>query len=293
MTARRAAPAVLLLLVTAAVWWQPLASTLRLALNRDEYTHILLILPISASLIFLERRRLSWDNRPAYALSGLFLFLALLLYVVARWKAQALPEDISLFLSMVAVVICLVAAALLWLGLNNVRVLMFPILFLFLVVPLPQFVVDTLADSLQLWSAYVARIMFLMVGVPVTQDGVTLSIPALDIVVARECSSIRSSSILFLIGMVLGQLFLRSWWRKVLFIACAVPLAALKNGFRIFVITEIATRVDPTFFEGQFHRHGGIVFLALAIAIMLVLLRILQKTELPTRNLLSSAQSHS
>src|SRR4051812_5319914 len=122
MTARRSAPAVLLLLLTAAVWWQPLASTLRLALNNDEYTHILLILPISASLIFLERRRLSWDIRPAYGLSGFFLFLALLLYALAKWQAHSLPEDISLFLSMVSVVICLVAAALLWLGLNNVRV---------------------------------------------------------------------------------------------------------------------------------------------------------------------------
>ena len=38
-----------------AVWWQPLVSTLKLALGSDAYTHILLIAPLSVALIYFER----------------------------------------------------------------------------------------------------------------------------------------------------------------------------------------------------------------------------------------------
>ena len=44
-----------LLATSLLVWWQPLASTLILALERDAYTHILLIAPLSVALICLER----------------------------------------------------------------------------------------------------------------------------------------------------------------------------------------------------------------------------------------------
>src|SRR5438128_6732510 len=40
--------------VSCGVWWQPLARTFSLALHNDEYTHLLLILPVSATMILLE-----------------------------------------------------------------------------------------------------------------------------------------------------------------------------------------------------------------------------------------------
>ncbi|SRR5713101_4850484 len=112
-------------------------------------------------------------------------------------------------------------------------------------------------EWLQQQSAITARVMFRVAGVPVTQDGIMLSIPGLDIEVARECSSIRSSLMLVITTMVLAHVLLRSWWRKSLLIAVAIPLSFVKNGFRIFVIAELGTRVDPGFLDGRLHRQGG------------------------------------
>jgi len=53
----------LLWVVFLLVEWRPLVNTLALALRDDEYTHVLLIFPISATLIFLEWRSL----RPMFA----------------------------------------------------------------------------------------------------------------------------------------------------------------------------------------------------------------------------------
>lgn len=108
-----------------------------------------------------------------------------------------------------------------------------------------------------------------------------LSIPNLDIEVAKECSSIRSSLLLAVTTLVLAHLFLRTWWRKVLLVAAAIPLSVAKNGVRIFTIAELGTRVDPGFLDGKLHHQGGILFYGLAVVAVATLLWVLRRTEFP------------
>jgi exosortase/archaeosortase family protein len=93
-----------------------------------------------------------------------------------------------------------------------------------------------------------------------------LSIPGLDIEVARECSSIRSSLMLVVTTMILAHLFLRSWWRKALLVGAAIPLSVAKNGLRIVTIAELGTRIDPGFLSGKLHHNGGILFFGLSVS---------------------------
>lgn len=59
-------------------------------------------------------------------------------------------------------------------------------------------------------------------------------------------------------------------------IVVAVPLSVAKNGLRIFTIAMLGTHVDPGFLTGRLHRHGGVIFLAIAIAVIFLLLWILR-----------------
>lgn len=106
-----------------------------------------------------------------------------------------------------------------------------------------------------------------------------LTIPGVTIEVARECSSIRSSSMLLVATMVIAHLALRSFWRKSLLIAAAVPLSIFKNGLRIFVIMMLGTRVDPGFLTGRFHHDGGIVFFLFSIVLIFIVLWVLWRGE--------------
>jgi exosortase len=119
----------------------------------------------------------------------------------------------------------------------------------------------------------------LLAGIPVEQRGLLVHIPGLTLEVAPECSSIRSSLLLLVTTMVLAQLLLRSFWRKALAIAVAIPLSIAKNGLRIFALAVLATRVDPAFLDGNFHRHGGIIFFLIALAAIFLLLWILRRSE--------------
>ena len=287
LTTRTQVPAfTFLCAVSLLFWWHPLATTLKLALANDAYTHILLILPLSAALIYLDLKYLNSkalrsDPQPSSPIGVAVLALALSAGCYARWGMAAAPDDVRLSLAMFALVTWWIAGVLLCFGPRAFQSLLFPLCFLFLMVPIPESALSGILEFLQQQSAFAARIMFRAAGVPVTQDGIMLSIPNLDIEVARECSSIRSSLMLAVTTLVLAHLFLRSWWRKVLLVAAAIPLSVAKNGVRIFTIAELGTRVDPGFLDGKLHHQGGILFYGLAVVAVATLLWVLRRTEFP------------
>lgn len=260
------------------LWRNPLVTVFSLALGNESYTHLLLIVPLSCGLIYLRRQVLTVDLEPSTVGGVSLLCVALLIDAVARY-GMSLPAGVPLALSMFALVIWWIGSVILCFGINVFRSLLFPLCFLFLLVPLPVAALDSVIGFLQRESAFSARVLFQMAGVPVTQEGVVLSIPDLDIEVAQECSSIRSSMMLIVTTLILAHLFLSSWWRQILLLAITIPLSVAKNGFRIFVIGQLGTRVDPGYLTGNLHHHGGPVFFALAVAVTLAILLVLRRTE--------------
>lgn len=268
-----------LCLLTLAILWHPFASTIAQALRDDEFTHILLILPTSASLILLEWRGLKSGLSPNVRAGSLLVTAALFIAVLTRlWSVWPEP-DVQLAISMLALVMSWIAAFVLCFGASVARSLLFPLCFLFWMVPIPAFALVRIVQLWQRGSALAAWCLFSAVNVPSIQDGVFISIPGLNLEVAPECSSLRSSLMLLVTTMVLAHLLLRTPWRKTILILLAIPLSIAKNGLRIFTIGILTTRVDRSFLTGRLHHEGGMVFFLIALAGVLVLLWLLRRGE--------------
>lgn len=267
---------VLLCVISLVVGWHSLFSTLVLALRVDEYTHLLLIVPISVSLIFSERDLLKLAPEPVVGLGSFLLIAAILIGAFSRTISQI---DVELSFNMLAIVIWWIGSFVLCFGSHVARLFLFPLCFLFWLVPIPAPLLEKIVAIWQHGSAISASLLFSTWGIPNTQDGVMLSIPGLNLEVAQECSSLRSSLMLIVTSMVLAQLFLRSFWRKTVVVLAAIPLSIAKNGVRIFTISMLGTRVDPGFLHGNLHRHGGIVFFLLALGAVVLLLWLLNRSE--------------
>jgi exosortase len=268
-----------LCVISLLVGWHALADTFVLSLRDNEYTYLLLILPIGAALIFLEWRTV----RPVVALNvragSLCLTIAALVATSTFGWPASLPSDVQLSTRILALVLWWIGAFILCFGTRASRSVLFPLCFLLGLIPLPDRVVGTIVGILQQGSAWAAHLLFAICGVPVAQEGVVLTIPGLSMHVAQECSSIRSSSMLLVITVVLAQLFLRSPWRKALVIGLAVPLSIAKNGLRIFTIAMLGTRVDAGYLTGRFHREGGIVFFLIVLIVLFAFLRVMQSGD--------------
>ena len=271
----------LLFVTSLALWWRPLMRTLVLAASDDEYTHIFLIIPVSAAIIFLEWRSVQDTSKPSVSVGSALLLLAALIGCFSRFGAPPLSRDVQLSLSMVALVTWWIASFALCFGTRVSRLLVFPLCFLYWLVPIPELALSRLVGLLQQSSAWVAHRLFTAAGVPVTQNGVLLSIPRLTIEVAKECSSIRSTLMLVVTSVVLAHLFLRSIGRKIFVVLVSIPLSIVRNGFRIFTLAMLGIHVDPGFLFGSLHHKGGILFFILALSAMLVLLWLLRWSENP------------
>jgi exosortase len=264
--------------VAVAVEWRALAATFSIALNREEYTQILLVLPIVAALIFLDQQGFKAPPKPALRWGSAIFLVSVTVAALAAW-ASGLQPDARLALDVLALVVWWVGAFVLCFGASVARTFLFPLGFLLWLVPIPAFMLSRIILFLQQWSAFAAQAMFSSAGVPVSQDGLLLTIPGVTLQVAKECSSIRSSLMLMMTTMVLAQLFLRSPWRRALLIALAIPLSVAKNGLRIFTIGMLGTKVDPSYLTGRLHHRGGSLFLLIALLAVLLLLVILRKGE--------------
>jgi exosortase len=254
-------------------------SDLQLALTGDAYTYILLILPLSFGLMF-SRREESLDYiEPGWMVGAILLATGLLFRLQSGWNVFHLSTSTNLSLSVGGLVIFWIGSVIVCRGLNIFKAHLFPLCFLFLIVPMPDHALTWVTGFLQHKSAWAATILFRASGVPVARDGIMLSIPGLDIEVARECSSIRSSTMLFIVTLTLAQLFLRTSWRKTLLVLAVIPMSVAKNSVRIITIAELGTKVDQSFLDGRLHHHGGIVFLGLALLGVVVLLWVLRKCE--------------
>jgi exosortase len=265
--------------ISCVVCWQSLARTFSLALHNDEYTHLLLIIPISASLVVLEWRSRKPAIRANFRASVALLVAAVFTAGWERWWAVVLSDDGQLSLSMLALVLWWVASFVFCFGAQVSRFCLFPLAFLFWMVPVPSFALNAVIGFLQAQSTIAARLLFSVMSIPVSQQGFVLSIPGVNIEVARECSSIRSSVMLLVASMVLAQLSLRSPWSKAVVIAATVPLSIAKNALRIVTLSMLGTRVDPAFLTGRLHHHGGIMFFMISLAVLVLLLWILRRAE--------------
>jgi len=254
-----------LLTATVLIGWSSLFTTFALGWHNDEYTYILLILPLAIALFLFERSTADvnreWDLRV-----GLPLLLAtVVITVITQLLSSRITADLQLTMGMLAIVLSWIGSFVLCFGHRTARRLLFPLLFLLGMVPLPAAVMNYIVVLLQVGSAWFAHALFEAFGVPVFQQGVLLTIPTLTIQVAKECSSIRSSSMLLVVTIVSARVLLRSPLSRILVIALAILLSVAKNGFRVFTIAMLGTKVDRGYLTGSLHRQGGILFFMAAL----------------------------
>jgi exosortase C (VPDSG-CTERM-specific) len=211
----------------------------------------------------------------AAGLSGLTAFAA---YWSLGRTGRVAPND-ALALAVFAFLLLLLAAALATLGAQALRAYLFAICFLVFLIPLPTALLEFITIGLQRASADAGEVMLRMTGMPVMRDGMMMQLPGLRIVVAEECSGIRSTLVLFMTSLVASHMFLRTGWKRTALVAAIVPIAIVRNAFRIATIAWLTVNVDSRVIHSPLHHRGGPIFFVLSLIPFFLLLWWLRKSE--------------
>ncbi len=261
--------------------WQ-LGQLVSFAAGDDLFSYILLIPFVAMYLAWLDREKLSAVGPPAIKTTSLFFALGSG-GLVWFWRARpALPVD-ALALAMLAFVFFLGGVAAFFLGGKLLRSLSFPLALLFFLVPFPQALRDGIEFFLQRGSAEVADWMFQISGMTYLRDGLFFKFTTITLQVAPECSGIHSTVVLFITSLVAGKMLLRQPWKRAALALFVLPLALLRNAFRIFVLGELCVHVSPKMIDSPIHHRGGPIFFALSLVPFFALLYFFKKSELKKR----------
>ena len=264
------------------VFAKPLFSLAIHVAGSDLHSHVLLIPFISIYLIYLQSDRLPKADisSPGWAIG---FFTAGLATLAAAWgfvpSTGLLSHNDYLALMTLAFLCFLVMGAFLFLGRKWMAAAVFPFAFLIFMIPLPDRAADLLETASKLASAEAANWFFQLFRVPFYRDGVVFQLPGITIEVAKECSGIRSSWVLFITSLLASHIFLRDRWRRFALVAVVIPLGILRNGFRIFVIGALCVHFGPQMINSPIHRRGGPLFFALSLVPLFLLLWWLRKGD--------------
>lgn len=261
----------------------PLYQLVTFAAQSDLYSFIVIVPFISAYLIWDDRNRLYPSGPtlpPVWGVGFLSLGGGLLLWAVTLYFSGPRPARVDLLaLCMYSFVACLGGLACLHLGRHTLRLLAFPLCFLVFLAPFPVAVETGIETVLQHGSSWTAHRFLELAGMPVYRDGTLFQLPGFRMQVAPECSGIRSTLALFLTSLVAGQMFLRSPWKRAVLAFVVLPVALLRNGFRVFVIGELCVKIGPHMIDSWIHRHGGPVFFALSLIPFSLILYFLYRSD--------------
>ncbi len=192
----------------------------------------------------------------------------LVLVVWAALQAIAATLGAELFTARLAFVIALFGVVLYLGGKNWVKILLFPLLLLLFMIPIPAIIYAQLTLKLQMLASELGEVMIGWMGIPVLRAGNTLQLPSQTLDIAEACSGIRSLLSLAFLSLVYAYFMDKRVWMRWALLIATVPIAIAANGIRV-AVTGWLSEVNTQLAQGTYHEmEGYIVFLVALVALI-------------------------
>jgi exosortase len=251
--------------LAAACWlFAPVARTLvHDWLNDDNYSHGVLIVPLAAFFAWERRGRLRALTPRPNIVGALVVFFSLATLVAGTLGAE-------LFLTRVSMLGAAVGAILFTLGWAYLKVLLFPLAFLVLMIPIPAIIFNQIAFPLQLFASEFGAAVIEASNVPVLREGNIITLAGSRLEVAEACSGIRSLISLLTLGIVYGYFTDHRLWLRWVIALATVPIAIVANGLRVAGTGVLAHYYGAEAAEGFFHTFSGWIVFVVAFGMLFV-----------------------
>jgi exosortase len=246
----------------------------------DNYSHGFLIVPLACLF--------AWERRTRFRLAvrrpSNFGFLVALSSVALLLAGVLGAES---FLTRISILGFLAGTILFLYGWAHLKIMLFPILFLILMIPVPAIIFNQIAFPLQLFASKFGEAGLIACRIPVLREGNIIILSNISLEVAEACSGIRSLISLVALGIVYGYFCDSRLWVRVALAFATIPIAIVTNGIRL-AGTGIAAHVyGRGAAEGFFHTFSGWLVFAVAFVMLFLLHKMIravfsdQRTDIP------------
>ncbi|MBU2883713.1 exosortase [Psychrosphaera sp. B3R10] len=220
----------------------------------ETYSHGILIIPMSIYLIW---QRCKYLQLPATKPN--LIGLVAILFFGFMWLCGNLVK-INL-ISHFSIVALVPSYVLFRFGFTILNQFKGPLLFLFFAVPFGDFLIPHLQQITAVISVWLVN----LIGIPVYNDGLYISIPNANFLVAEACSGIRFLISSFTLGIFFALLAITDVKKRWFFILLSFIFPILANGMRVFIIVVIGYYVSVEAATGFDHLVYGWIFFSFVL----------------------------
>ncbi len=261
---------VLVLAALCLVFWQVFVRLVDAWIVDGNYSHGFLIIPIALYFVWERREKLAAAPMQSSWFGLVVLAGGIAMLLAGLWGSE-------LFLSRIALLPVLAGIVLFLFGWAHLRILAFPIAFLFLMIPIPAIIFNQIAFPLQLLASQAGRVGHLdrrHSGAARRQR----ADPRAH--VARSRRGVQRHPLARLAHHARPRLRLlhgSAPWVRTLIVLSAIPVAIVANGARVAGTGMAAQWIGPEAAQGFFHEFSGWIVFIFAFIMILVIQRIILK----------------
>ena len=230
----------------------------------DNYSHGFLVPLVSGYFLWSNRKSILETTVKPAGWGLVIVLLGVVQLVVGSLATEYFTMRTSMIVITGGTIIYLM-------GWEPYKRMQLPLLYLFLMVPIPVIIYDSMTMPLKLFVAKVSVKGLVFFGYPVLREGNIIMLPNITLEVADACSGLRSLMSLIALSVAFAFLTQRGIWKKWVLIVSALPVAVITNVLRVFVTGILAKHYGSVAAEGFFHEFAGFMVFFVAMVIMAVI----------------------
>jgi exosortase len=263
-----------LLAVTVWSYWAMLTDLLKAWQRNDDYSAGQLVPLIALFLLWRERKTLKrcqlrpfwWGIALIILAQAGRIFGLLFMYSVQQY---------SFILSVAGLVLMVV-------GWQVFRSVVWILLFLFLMVPLPGRVHNLISGPLQNMATTGSVFLLEAFGTSVSQQGnVVMLNENTPMAVAEACSGLRMLTAFVIVAAFIAYMIKRPRWQKAVILLSSIPVAVICNILRLCVTAMLFLLVNTEVAEKFFHDFAGLAMMPAAVMLLFGELWLMNKMIVP------------
>ncbi len=182
----------------------------------------------------------------------------------------------ELFTSRISLVIFLIGSAVFLAGARFASRLAEEFVLMLLMIPLPYIFYYRLTFPLQLLSARLSGGLLKSLQVNVIRKGNIIVLPNYTLEVVAACSGLRALMTMVTLSVVIAAFSGYSISRKIILVACSVPVAVAANTFRLSITALGAYLVGSGFADGILHQVSGLIVFLTGLLLLMAINSILK-----------------
>jgi exosortase len=203
----------------------------------------------------------------------LLIFAGVMMHIVGNIGAE-------LFTMRVSMVLTLWALSFYVFGTRISMQILFPMIYLLLMIPIPAIVWNEIAFPLKLFASKLTTDVVQFIGIPIYREGNILHLTTTTLEVVNACSGLRSLTSLIALSGALAYFVPVSRLSKWILFFMAVPIAIFVNLVRLTITAIMAQYIGEKAAKGFLHDSSGLLIFGLALVLLFLTFILLRKIEL-------------